>query len=144
MNESMGSAAPERLNLVYHLIIGVAIGIVAVFTGFAWPFAIAVGMLIGLAGVERARGIQQRGSVNLLRALGIVGGTIAMFILGAIIGGFISLLIVGLAAFSERVAGNTTATDRGIARILICIVAVAVWFVVFYVAGFNLNIKIGG
>ena len=144
MNESMGSAAPERLNLVYHVIIGVAIGIVAVFTGFAWPFAIAVGMLIGLAGVERARGIQQRGSVNLLRALGIVGGTIAMFILGAIIGGFISLLIVGLAAFSERVAGNTTATDRGIARILICIVAVAVWFVVFYVAGFNLNIKIGG
>ena len=144
MNDSMGSAAPERLNLVYHVIIGVAIGIVAVFTGFAWPFAIAVGMLIGLAGVERARGIQQRGSVNLLRALGIVGGTIAMFILGAIIGGFISLLIVGLAAFSERVAGNTTATDRGIARILICIVAVAVWFVVFYVAGFNLNIKIGG
>jgi hypothetical protein len=138
-----GMAPPERLNMTYHLIIGVAIGIVAVFTAFAWPFAIAVGMIIGLAGVERAKGIQQRGAVHMLRALGVVVGTIAMFILGAIIGGFISLIIVGLAAFSERVAGNTTATDRGIARILIGIVAVAIWFLVIFVGGFNVNIKFG-
>ena len=101
-------------------------------------------MVIGLAGVERSNGIQQRGAVHLLRALALVGGVIMMLILGAIIGGLIALLIVGLASFSERVSANAGRTDRAIARILITMIAVAVWFVVLNVLKVNVNINIGG
>ena len=52
-------AATERLNLVYHAIIGVAMGAIAPFTGSPGP-AIAMGMVIGQAAVERAKGSDQR------------------------------------------------------------------------------------
>ena len=137
-------AATERLNFVYLAIIGVAMGLVAPFTGFAWPIAIAVGMILGLAAVERSTGVQQRGSVHLLRALVIVIGTILMFIFGAILGGVIALLIVGLASFSERVSANAGPTDRVIGRILITIITAVVWFVMLNVLKVNVNINIGG
>lgn len=137
-------AATERLNYAYLAIIGVAIGLVAPFTGLAWPVAILIGLILGLAAVERANGIQQRGAVHLLRALALVAGTIVMFIVGAIIGAIIALLIVGLAAFSERVSANAGPTDRVIGRILITIITVVVWFVILNVVKLNTNITIGG
>jgi hypothetical protein len=137
-------AASERLNFVYLAIIGVAMGLVAPFTAFAWPIAIGLGMILGLAAVERSTGVQQRGSVHLLRAMAIVIGTIMMFILGAILGGVIALLIVGLASFSERVSANAGPTDRVIGRILITIITAVVWFVMVNVLKVNVSINIGG
>ena len=99
-------AATERLNFVYLAILGVAMGLVAPFTGLAWPIAIFVGMIVGLAAVERSKGIEQRGAVHLLRALGVVIGVIAMLILGAIVFGLIALVIVALASLSERVSAT--------------------------------------
>jgi hypothetical protein len=136
-------AATERLNFVYLGIIGLAMGLVAPFTAFAWPLAILIGMILGLAGVERASGIQQRGAVHLLRAFALVVGTIMMFILGAVVGGVIALLIVGLAAFSERVSANAGPTDRVVGRILIVIITAVVWFVMLNVLKVNVNINIG-
>ena len=146
-SQAAAAAAPvatERLNYVYLAIIGVAMGLVAPFTAFAWPIAIGVGMILGLAAVERLNGVQQRGSVHLLRALVIVVGTILMFVFGAIIGGVIALLIVGLASFSERVSANAGPTDRVVGRILITIITAVVWFVLLNVLKLNVNINIGG
>lgn len=133
--------APERLNLAYHVIIGVAMGIVAPFTVLAWPFAVLTGMVIGAAEADRMLGRAQRG--GLLRVLAVTGGVLAMLFFGAILGGLISFLIVALAAFSERVAARTTSTDQGIARILIFILTVAIWFTALYVLKLNVNVSLG-
>lgn len=132
---------PERLNLPYVAIIGVAIGLVAMVTVFAWPFAILTGMVIGSADVDRMQGRPQRGTA--LRVLAVTGGVLAMLFFGAIIGGLFSFLIVALAAFAERVAANTTPTDKGIARILLFLVSIGTWFLLFYVLRLNVNINIG-
>ena len=134
--------APEKLNLAYHLIIGVAAGIVAPFTIWAWIPALITGMVIGGADVDRINGRPQRGSA--VRVLAITGGVIAMLFVGAIIGGLIASVIVALAAFNDRIAARTTPADQGIARILLFIVTVAIWFLVFFVLKLNVNINIGG
>ena len=136
-------AAPtEKLNFAYHLIIGVACGIVAPFTIWAWIPALITGMVIGGADVDRINGRPQRGSA--IRVLAVTGGVLAMLFLGAIIGGLIGSVIVALAAFNDRIAAKTTATDQGIARILLFILTVAIWFLVFVVLKLNVNINIGG
>lgn len=137
-------AATERLNFLYLAIIGVAMGLVAPFTILAWPIAIIVGLIIGHAGVERSKGIQQRAAVHMLRALAVVGGVIAMLILGALYGGLIALLIVGLASFSERVSASAGPTDKAIGRILVVIVTVVVWLLLAVVLNLKLSINIGG
>ena len=137
-------AATERLNFPYLVIIGVAMGLVALFTGLAWPIAIVVGMIVGYAGVERMKGIQQRAAVHMLRALIVVGGVIAMLILGALIGGLIALLIVGLASFAERVSANAGPTDQMVGRILIAIITVGVWLLFAIVLKLNVSINVGG
>ena len=136
-------AATERLNFIYLAILGVAMGLVAPFTIVAWPVAIMVGMIIGHAGVERSKGIQQRAAVHLLRALVVVGGIIVMLVLGALFGGLIALLIVALASLSERVSANAGPVDQWIGRILLVIVTIGVWLLLL---GLNLNlaINIGG
>jgi hypothetical protein len=63
---------------------------------------------------------------------------------GTIIGGLLAFFIVALAAFSERVAADTSPIDQGIARILIVVIAVVVWFAAFSVLGLKLNFNIGG
>lgn len=140
------AAAPavERLNLLYHVIIGVAAGMVGAFTGLAWPVALVVGSIVGRDQVERMHGIRNRAAVNILRALIIVIGVGAMLFLGALFGGLIAVVIVALVAFSERIAGNTSSADQGIARILVFIVAAATWAILFFVLKPNINISIGG
>jgi hypothetical protein len=139
-----GTAAGEKINLVYHLIIGVAVGIVTPFTGLAWPVAMVMGYLIGRDQVERSHGFKAPAATSMLRALLVVIGFIAMLVLGAIIGAFIALLIVALVAFSERVAANASTTDQGIARILVFVVGALIWVVAFFVLKLNVNINVGG
>ena len=138
-----GTPGFEKVNLLYHLIIGLAVGIVAAFTALAWPLAMLVGYIVGRDQVERARGIKAPAATNILRALLIVIGVGAMLFLGALIGGLIALLIVALVAFSERIAANTSPADQGIARILMAIVAVGTWIVLLYLLKPNVNISIG-
>lgn len=136
--------APERINLVYHLIIGAAVGVTAAFTALAWPVAMFVGYIVGRDQVERMHGIRAGFAVNMLRALGIVVGIGLMFFLGAIVGGLIAIIIVALVAFSERVAANASATDQGIARILVFMLGALIWIVFFFVFKPNINVSIGG
>jgi hypothetical protein len=132
---------PDRLNLPYHVLIGIAIGLVSMVTLFAWPFAILTGMVIGSADVDRLQGRPQRGT--FVRVLAVTGGVLAMLFFGAIIGGLFAFLIVALAAFSERVAANTTSTDQGMARIVLFLVAVVTWIALVYVLKLNVKINFG-
>jgi hypothetical protein len=136
------AAQPEKLNLVYTLIIGVACGIVAPFTIWAWIPALLTGMVIGSADVDRINGRPQRSSA--VRVLAVTGGVLAMLFVGAIIGGVIASVIVALAAFNDRVAAKASTTDQGIARILLFIATAGIWFLVFFVLKLNVNINIGG
>jgi hypothetical protein len=135
---------PERLNVASHAIIGVAMGLIAPFTGLAWIPAILTGMVIGRAGVEQRQGIRSSRSTQVLRILAVTGGVVAMLILGVIIGGLIAFLVAALAAFSERVAEGTRATDQTIARILITVVTIGVWALLVFVVNVNVNVRFGG
>lgn len=136
--------AVERVNLLYHAIIGVAVGVTAAFTALAWPVAMVLGYVIGRDQVERMHGIRARASLSILRALVVVIGVGLMLFLGAILGGLVALIIVALVAFSERIAGGASATDQGIARILVLMLGVVVWIVLFIVLKPNIKISIGG
>lgn len=135
-------AQASPLKLSYHLIIGAAAGLIAPFTAFAWPFALLTGMVIGRAGVDRDHGIRHPFGVRAGRILAVTGGILAMLWFGAILGGLIGFLVVALAAFSERVAGDASPTDRGIARIVLALATIA-GFVALLALGLNVNIRIG-
>ena len=135
--------AVERINLVYHVIIGAAVGVTAVFTALAWPVAMVLGYVIGRDQVERMHGVKARAALSILRALMVVIGVGLMLWLGAILGGLIALIIVALVAFSERIAANASATDQGIARILVLMLGVVIWIVLFMVIKPNINVSIG-
>jgi hypothetical protein len=142
----MAGAAPglaaEKLNVAYHVVIGVAIGLVALFTGFAWPFAILTGMVIGKANSDRRLGRTSRTSA--VQFLAVTGGILGMLLFGVLIGGLIAFLIVALAAFSERVAENTRPVDQTMARILISLIGAVVWFAAWAVLGLKINLSFGG
>ena len=135
--------AVERINLLYHGIIGAAVGVTAAFTALAWPVAMVLGYVIGRDQVERMHGIKARPALSILRALVVVIGVGVMLWLGAIVGGLIALIIVALVAFSERIAGSASATDQGIARILVLMLGVVIWIVLFMVIKPNIDISIG-
>ncbi len=67
-----------------------------------------------------------------------------MLFFGAIIGGLIAIVVVVLASFSEKAAAYASPTDRGVARILLFIVPIVMWFIVFPLLGFNVDVRIGG
>ena len=131
----------EKLNIPYHVVIGAAIGIVSLFTLFAWPFAILTGIVIGKANSDRRLGRTQKTSV--VQLLAVTGGVLGMLFFGALIGGLIGVLVVALAAYSERVAEDTRPVDQTMARIIITLIAVVVWFLVFVVAGLKINVSLG-
>ena len=138
-----GAVAPvERLNTVYHVVIGVSIGLVALITGFAWPFAILTGIVIGKANSDRRLGRATRTSV--VQLLAVTGGVLAMLFFGALIGGLFAFLIVALAAYSERVAENTRPVDQTMARILITLIGTIVWFAMWSVLGLKISLNFGG
>jgi hypothetical protein len=45
-----------RFRFERHLVVALGIGLLAPFTLWAWPFAIATGIVIGTADVEKAHG----------------------------------------------------------------------------------------
>jgi len=136
------AAAPLRLPV--HLLVAVAVGITSPFTALAWPFALLTGIVLGADEGRRMRG-ERDGVVDALAvAVLAAGGILAMLFFGAIIGGVIAIAVVALAAFSERAAAYASPTDRGVARILLFIVPIVMWFVVFPLLGFEVNINIGG
>lgn len=138
------AAAPERLNLAYHAFIGLAMGIIAPFTGLAWPLAILTGMVIGRANVERAKGIRANSTTQIVRVLAVTGGVLGMMVFGALIGGIVAFFIAALAAYSERLASGTSPTDQTMARIVITVIAIVVWIVLINVLKINVSFNFGG
>lgn len=138
------TAAVEKVNFPYHAIIGVAMGLVGLFTALAWIPAILTGIVIGQASVQQARGIRASGGTQMLRVLAVTGGVLAMLFLGAIIGGLIAFLVAALASFSERLMANAAPNDQTVARIFTVLVAVVTWFVAIFVLRLNVNINLGG
>ena len=136
------TVAAEKLNVAYHVVIGVAIGIVALLTGLAWPFAILTGMIIGKANSDRRLGHAERSSV--VQLLAVTGGVLGMLFFGALIGGLIAFLVAALAAYSERVAENTRPVDQTMARIIIFLVGGITWFAVWNILGLRINLSFGG
>ena len=141
---SASAGVTERPNLVYHAIIGVAMGAVAVATVFAWIPAIPMGMVIGRAAVEQARGIRPSVTTQIVRILAVTGGVIAMLILGLVLGGIVAFLVASLAAFSERLAGNAGPNEQTIARIFTSLLAAGTWFVLAILLNIRINFTIGG
>ncbi len=139
---SAAAAPVERLNTAYHVVIGVAIGLVALITAFAWPFAILTGMVIGKANSDRRLG-RSTGS-SAVQLLAVTGGVLGMLFFGALIGGLFAFLIVALAAYSERVAENTRPVDQTMARILISLIGTIVWFAMWAVLGLKITLNFGG
>ena len=135
------TAPLERLNVAYHVVIGVAIGLVALITGFAWPFAILTGMVIGKANSDRRLGRTTGSSV--VQLLAVTGGVLAMLFFGALIGGLFAFMIVALAAYSERVAENTRPIDQTMARIMIALIGTVVWFAAWAILGLKISLSFG-
>jgi hypothetical protein len=140
----MPAAASAPLRLGVHLLIATSVGIVSAFTALAWPFAIGVGMILGSSTARRLRGEHEGFADTFATALLAAMGIIAMLIFGAIIGGLIAFAVVALASFSERVAAYASSTDRGIARLIVFIVPVAMWLFLFPLLGMDVDIRIGG
>lgn len=137
------STAGVPLRLPVHLLVAFAVGIISPFTALAWPFALVTGIVLGSDEGRRMRG-ERDGIVDALAvAVLAAGGILAMLLFGAIIGGIIAIAVVALAAFSERAAAFASPTDRGVARILLFVVPIVMWFVVFPLLGLNVDIKIG-
>ncbi len=141
LGDATASTAPLRL--VSHLIVGVACGLIAPWTGFAWPFALLTGMVIGRNQVERAAGTPIPAGASLIRLLAVTGGVLAMLFFGAVIGGLIGFAILALAAFSERIAASASLTDRGLARVFLFVVTMVGWLLVVVVLGAKIDIRIG-
>lgn len=134
--------APLRLGV--HLLVAFAIGVASPFTGLAWPFAILVGMTLGSADARGMRGGTEGWGDSFTRATLVAVGILAMLFFGAIVGGLIGIAVVALASFSERAAAHASPTDRGVARILMSLVPIAMWFVLFPLLGLDVDIRIGG
>lgn len=133
-------ATPSRLGR--HLVVAMAIGVLAPFTLLAWPFAIATGIVIGTADVERMHRQTASRTTKLVRVAAVTGGVLAMFVAGAIVGGIIAFFVAALADFSERIAADASPTDRNLARILLFAGGALGW-IVFAVLGFQFNVRIG-
>jgi hypothetical protein len=138
------AVATERLNLAYHAILGLAMGAVAVATVFAWIPAIPMGIVIGRAAVEQAKGIRPRATTQIVRLLAVTGGVIAMLVLGLVLGGIVAFVVASLAAFSERLAANAGPNDQTIARILTTLVAAGTWFVLAIFLNIRISFTLGG
>jgi len=140
------AVAPEAragsFRLYRHVVIGLAIALLAPFTALAWPFALLTGAVIGQDNVDRQRGISQSAGVKIVRVLAVTGGVLAMMFFGAIIGGFIALPIVGLAAISERAAADADPTDRIVARLILIVLPVLA-YAALIATGANVSIRFG-
>lgn len=148
MHTSAVSTSPttgfEPLRLGVHALAAVAIGLVAPFTALAWPFALLVGIALGVTETRRMRGAYESLADGVLTGIAVILGILGMILFGVIIGGFVAILVVVLAIFSERAAAYASPIDRGIARILLVAIPVAMWLFVFPLIGLDVHVRIGG
>lgn len=144
MTTTLAADDSERLKPATHLVIALAVAVIAPFTALAWPFALLTGMVIGTADAEKERGVSPRTATTLVRVLAVTGGVLATLFAGAFFGGLIAFMIIALAAFSERAAGRASPTDRGVARILLFVAAAVGWLAFYLVLGLRVNIQVGG
>jgi len=131
------------LKIANHLIFAFAIAVIVPFTGFAWPFAVLTGIVIGKAEADRSRGIVPSAGVRLIQFAAVTGGVLTMIFAGAVIGGLIAFLISALAVFSERVAADASAMDRAVARILLFAAALLGWILLSVALGMRLDLRVG-
>ena len=131
-----------RFEFGRHLVVALAIGLLAPFTVWAWPFAIATGIVIGTADVEKRHGQTASRSTRLVRVVAVTGGVLAMFITGFFVGGIIGFLIAALADLSERISADASPVDRNLARMLLFIGGALGW-IAGTALGFQLNVRIG-
>ena len=141
-NLAASTSRAGSFRLYRHIVIGLAIAIIAPFTALAWPFAILLGIVIGQDNVDRARNIRRSSGTTVVRVLAVTGGVLAMFFFGAFIGGFIALPIVVLAAFSERAAADADPVDRIVARLILVVLPV-IAYVALIALGASVNIRFG-
>jgi hypothetical protein len=139
---STSGAAATSFRPYRHIVVGLAIALIAPFTGFAWPFAILTGIVIGKDEVERRRGVWVSTAATVVRALAVTGGVLAMMVFGAVIAGLIAFLIVALAAFSERAAADAESFDRVVARLLLIVIP-AIAYVVLLGLGASVDLRVG-
>ena len=136
------AAESGSFKLYRHLIIGLAIAVIAPFTALAWPFAILLGIVIGRDDVDRSRGIRRTAAATVVGVLAVAGGVLATIFFGAIIGTLIALPIVALAVLSERAATDAGPTDRVIARLVILLMPILA-YILLIALGTSINIRVG-
>ena len=126
----MTEATQATFRLTYHVIIAMAVALIAPLTGFAWMLAIPTGLVIAADDRDRRSGIPVRARTRFIRVLAVTGGIVGMLSRRApMLGGLIALAIVALTIFSERFSADALESDRTIARLLLAIGAI-VGFVV--------------
>lgn len=140
----MSGIAARQIVLSHHLVIAVAIAIVAPFTGLAWPFALLTGLVIGRERHDRAAGIVAPILTRAIRIVAVTGGVLAMLFAGAVLGGLIAFLIVWLVVRSEELTIGASPSDRMIARLLPWIGAAAGFIILGAILQPHLSIAIGG
>ena len=139
------TAAPEQpFRLANHVIIAIAIGCVAPFTGWAWPFALLTGLVISADDLDRRAGTRPPAATRIIRLLAVTGGVLAMMVAGAILGGIVGFLIMALVVASERMTANASSTDRLIARLLLAVGAALGAFVLGQLIHATVALSIGG
>ncbi|TFG69490.1 MAG: hypothetical protein E4H24_00275 [Thermomicrobiales bacterium] len=139
----MTEAPVQPLRLSYQVIIAIAIGCIAPFTGFAWPFALLTGLVLGRDDQDRRTGTRVSVPARLLRLLAVTGGVLAMLFAGAILGGLIAFGIVWLVVISERLTVDVAPTDRVMARLILSIGAVVGFFVLGAFVDVNFSLGLG-
>lgn len=137
----MTELSGQPFRLAYHVVIATALGVIAPFTGLAWPFALLTGLVISGDDLDRRAGIRVPARTRVLRLLAVTGGVLAMMFAGAVFGGFIAFLIMALVVASERMTADVSPTDQMIARLLLAIGAAIGFFVLgsFISADFSLR-----
>ena len=144
---SHDSVAPSTTDggsfrLYRHVVIALAIALIAPFTVLAWPFAILLGIVIAQDDIDRRRGVGRSAGTTIVRVLAVTGAVLAMLFFGAFIGGLIAFPIAALSALSERAAAGADTVDRVVARLLLFVIPV-LGFIALVAIGAQINIKFG-
>ncbi len=139
----MNETAFRPLRLSHHAVIATAVGLIAPFTGLAWPFALLTGLVIARDDLDRRAGIPVSARTRLIRLLAVTGGVLAMMIAGALFGGIVAFLILALVVRSEQMTVGVSPTDRMTTRLLLAIGAVIGFFVFGAVVGADVSIRFG-
>ena len=139
----MTPAPAQPFRLAYQIVIAFAVGVIAPFTGWAWPFALVTGLVIARDDLDRRAGIRVPAVTRVIRVLAVTGGVLAMMIAGAVLGGIVAFLIMALVVASERMTADVSPTDRMIARLLLVVGAVIGFFVFGSFIDADVSIRIG-